>query len=130
MGSRLLPLSLALLALLADGGGLHGLAFWLVLLALPAAATACFVGLSDALEGKGAWLRGGSATVALAFLVLGSAVREQAPAGGAVPTLAVTAVVAAAIVYALPGLAWLLEPLRPKPRPRTSRVRVRTAPES
>jgi len=123
MQTRLLPPALALCALLADAAGLHGLAFWLVLLALPAAAAAAFVGLSDGLAGNG-WLPGATATLAVLLLVLGSAVREAAAQGAAVPTLAVTAVVGALVLYGVPGLAWLLEPLRPRPRTRATTVRV------
>ena len=126
MGSRLLPLSFALGALLADAAGAHRVAFYLVLLAVPGAAAAAFVGAGDALEGRHAWLRGMSTTIALALLVLGSAVRENAPHGAAVPTLAISAVVAAVIAYAIPALAWMLEPLRPRPR-RTEDGRVRRA---
>jgi hypothetical protein len=124
MNSRLLPLGLALCALLADGGGLHGLAFWLVLVALPCAAATAFVAVSDALERKGGWLAGVTASLALLLLVLGSTVREHAPRGAHVPTLAVTALVAALVVYAIPGLVWVLEPLS---RPRTV-TRLRTEP--
>ena len=119
-GSRLLPLSLAVVALLADGVGAHRVAFYLVLLAIPGAAAAAFVAAGDALEGKGAWLRGISTTLALTLLVLGSAVRENAPRGTAVPALAVSAVVAAVLVYGLPALAWVLEPVLPRPRVRTA----------
>lgn len=112
MATRLLPPGLVLCALLADAAGIHGLAYWLVLLALPAAAAAAFVGVSDALDG-GSRMCGWSAGSALVLLVLGCAVREAAPLGGAVPALAVSAAVAALVLYALPGLAWLLEPLRP-----------------
>ncbi len=124
MGSRLLPLSLALGALLADTAGVHRLAFYLVLLAIPGAAAAAFIGAGDALEGKGAWLRGISTTLALMLLVLGSAVRENAPQGAAVPALAVSAIVAAVVVYGLPALAWVLEPFLPRPRVRTVTVRA------
>jgi hypothetical protein len=124
MGSRLLPLSLALGALLADAAGVHRLAFYLVLLAIPGAAAAAFIGAGDALEGKGAWLRGISTTLALTLLVLGSAVRENAPRGAAVPALAVSAVVAAVVVYGIPALAWVLEPFLPHPRVRTVTVRA------
>jgi hypothetical protein len=116
MGSRVVPLSLAVAALLADAAGLHGLAFYLVLLAIPGAAAAAFLGAGDALDG-GAWLRGITTTLALALLVLGSAVREGAPHGASLPALATSAVVAAVIVYALPALAWVLEPLLPARRP-------------
>ena len=118
MGSRLLPLSLALAALLADAAGAHRVAFYLVLLAIPGAAAAAFIGAGDALEGRGAWLRGISTTLALALLVLGSAVRENAPRGAPVPSLAVSAVVAAVVVYGLPALVWVLEPFLPRPRVR------------
>ena len=124
MGSRLLPLSLALGALLADAAGAHRIAFYLVLLAIPGAAAAAFIGAGDAFEGKGAWLRGISTTLALTLLVLGSAVRENAPHGAAVPSLAVSAVVAAIVVYGMPALAWVLEPFLPRPRMRTAIVRA------
>jgi hypothetical protein len=115
MGSRLLAPGIALAALLADAGGVHGLASWLVLLALPAAAAAAFVGVSDALEGLGA-MRAATASLALALLVLGSAVREGAPRGGSVPALAISAIVMALLCYAIPGLLWVLEPLASRPR--------------
>jgi hypothetical protein len=125
MGSRMLAPGVALSALLADAAGLHGTALWLVLLALPAAAASSFVGVSDALAGEGA-LRGVTASLALVLLVLGSAVREGAPRGGGVPTLAISAVVAALVCYAVPGVVWLLEPLRSvrtaRPSPRASRA--------
>jgi hypothetical protein len=124
MASRLAPPALALATVVADGVGLHGLAFWIVLLALPAAAAAAFTGVSDALDGAG-WLRGSTATFALVLLVLGSTVREGAPRGAAVPALAVSAVVMALVCYGIPALVWLLEPLRPRtgsPLPRASRA--------
>jgi hypothetical protein len=124
IGSRVLPLSLAIGALLADAAGVHRVAFYLVLLAIPGAAAAAFIGAGDALEQRGAWLRGISTTLALTLLVLGSAVRENAPRGAAVPSLAVSAVVAAIVVYGIPALAWVLEPLLPRPRVRTAAVRA------
>jgi len=127
MGSRLLPLSLALGAVVADAGGIHRLGFWLLLLAIPAAAGAAFVGVGDVLEGKSAWLRGISTTLALALLLLGSAVREGAPLGSGVPVLAISAALGAALLYTLPALFWVLEPLVPRPRVRTT-ARIRTEP--
>jgi len=117
MGSRLLAPGIALSALLADAVGLHGIALWLVLLAVPAAAAASFVGISDALDGAGA-LRGVTASLALVLIVLGSAVREGAPRGGAVPALAISAMVAALVCYGIPALAWVLQPLRLTRTPR------------
>ena len=123
LGSRMLPLSLAIGALLADAAGVHRVALYLVLIAVPGAAAAAFIGAGDALEGKNAWLRGISTTLSLTLLVLGSAVRENAPQGAPVPSLAVSAVVAAVVVYGLPVLVWVVEPFVPRPRPR-----LRTAP--
>jgi uncharacterized membrane protein YhiD involved in acid resistance len=123
MGSRLLPLSLAVGALLADSAGLHSLAFYTVLLAIPCAAGAAFLGAGDALQGKDV-LRGVTTCLAAALLVLASAVRAGAPEGAAVPALAVSALVAAVVVYGLPLFAWLLEPLKPRPRSRAARIRT------
>jgi hypothetical protein len=122
MGSRLLPLSLALGALLADATGLHRLAYYLVLLAVVGAAAAAFVGVGDLLGGTGGLLRAATTGVALVFLLLGSAVRASATVGGHVPALAVSTVVAAVLVYAVPALGWLVEPLVPRPAPRRARV--------
>jgi hypothetical protein len=128
MGSRLLPLSLVVGALVADGAGLHRGAYYLVLLAVVGAAAAAFVALADAIEGKaGAWLRGLGTSLALAFLVVGALVRANPADGASVPKLATSAAVAALVVYGLPLAAWLLEPLRPRPRVRRRPVRVRTS---
>jgi hypothetical protein len=122
MGSRLLPLSLAVCAVLADSTGLHGIASYLVLLAIPCAAAAAFLGVGDALEGKDV-LRAVTTCLALALLVLASAARANAAEGAAVPALAASAMIGAVVVYGLPLLAWLLEPLKPRPR-----ARIRTNP--
>jgi hypothetical protein len=122
MGSRLLPLSLAIGALTADATGLHHIAFYLVLLAVVGAAAAAFVGVGDFLEGTGGLVRAATTGLALALLVLGSAVRANAAVGSHLPTVAVSAVVASVIVYALPLLGWLFEPLTPRPARRPVRV--------
>jgi hypothetical protein len=116
MRSRLLAPGIALAALLADALGLHGVAAWLLLLSLPAAAATAFIAISDALEGRARWLGGNTAALALALLVLGSAVRENAARGASVPAFAVSAVVTALVIYAVPVLLWILEPLRPGAR--------------
>ena len=118
MGSRLLPLSLALGAFTADAAGFHHLAYYLVLLAVVGAAAAAFVGVGEWLEGKGGLVRAGSTTLALVLLLLGSAVRSIAPEGAHVPVFAVSTLVLAALVYALPLVGWLVEPVAPKAHPR------------
>jgi hypothetical protein len=118
MGSRLLPLSLALGAFTADAAGFHHIASYLVLLAVVGAAAAAFVGVGEWLEGKGGLVRAGSTTLALVLLLLGSAVRSVAPEGAHVPVFAVSTLVLAGLVYTLPLLAWLVEPVAPKAQPR------------
>jgi len=120
MGSRLLPVSLATGALLADAVGLHTIAYYLVLLAVVGAAAAAFVGVGDVLEGKGGVVRAASSVVALAFILLGSAARSVAPVGGHVPVLTTTAVVAAVLSYLLPLLGFFVGPVA-SPRPKAER---------
>lgn len=115
MGSRLFPLALALAASLADAGGLHRLAALVVLLAIPCAAAAAFVAISDVLEGRRALVRAVTSTLSLLLFLAGSAVRHGAPAGGHVPAVAVSAVVAAGILYLLPVLFWVLQPVQLRP---------------
>jgi hypothetical protein len=121
MGSRLLPLCLAIGALLADATGLHHIAFYLVLLAVVGAAAAAFVGVGEFLEGSGGLVRAVTTGLSLALLVLGSAVRANAAVGGHVPALAITAAATAVLVYSLPALGWFFRPVRAVPRvPRAS----------
>jgi uncharacterized membrane protein len=123
MGSRLLPVCLAGGALGLDAAGLHRVAYYVVLLTVVGAAAAAFVAVADLLEGRGAFLRAATTVLALALVLLGSAVRAGAPAGAAVPVLALSAVVAALVCYGLPILGWLA-------RPAPARARVeRQAPQ-
>lgn len=125
MGSRLLPLALAAGALLAYGLGFQRGGSYLVLLAVPAAAAAAFVAVADVMEGKDARLRAAGSCLALGLLLVGALAQSSAPAGGAVPALALSSLVGTMVVYTLPLLGWLLEPLRPQRRDRTP---LRTAP--
>jgi len=112
VGSRLLPLVLATAALAAGTSGLDGLALWLGFLAVPAAAAAAFVAISDALEGRPALLRAVTGCVALLFVVLASAARSNAPTGGAAAPLATWGLFLALLAYGIPLVAWVLEPMR------------------
>jgi hypothetical protein len=131
VGSRLLPLGLATAALAAGILDLGGLALWLGLLAVPAAAAVSFVAVSDVLEGRPALLCALTSSFALAFIVLGCAVRSNAVAGAAAPPLATWALVAALLSYAVPTLAWVVEPVkvtRTKPERRRRRPAVELEP--
>lgn len=127
MGSRLLPLVLATAALAAGSIGLGGLALWLGLLAVPTAAAAAFVAVSDALEGRPTRLQAVTSGAALALVVLASAVRESAPTGAAVSPLATWALLLALLLYAVPLVAWVLEPVGVPRRTRPARRRLRPA---
>ncbi len=126
MGSRLLPLVLATAALAAGAVGLGGLAVWVGLLAVPAAAAAAFVAVGDTLEGRPALLRAVTSGAALALVVLASAVRENAPTGAAASPLAEWALLFALLAYAVPLVAWVLTPVRIAHRPLAQR-RLRSA---
>ena len=127
MGSRLLPLVLATAALAAGASGLDGLALWVGLLAVPTAAAAAFVAVSDTLDGRPALLRAVTSGVALTLVVIASAVRENAPRGAPPSPLATWALVLALFVYAVPPVVWVLEPVRMPRRPRRPRRRLRPA---
>lgn len=115
MGSRLLPLTLVLGATLADTVGLHRIALWLLLLAIPFAAAAAFLAAGDLLDRKRAWTRAITTSGSLVLLLVASAVRHSAPLGHAVPVLAVSAAIGAAVLYLLPALFWVLKPVSLRP---------------
>ena len=120
LGSRLLPLALAAAALAAGEAGLRGLALWLGLLAVPVAAAAAFVAVSDVLDGRPALLRAVTSGFALVLLILASATRENAPSGAVASPLATWALLLALLAYAIPLVAWVLVPVgvRRRTRPR------------
>jgi len=127
VGSRLLPLVLATAALAAATGGLGGVALWLGLLAVPAAAAAAFVAVSDTLEGRPALLQAVTGCLALVLLVVASAARENAPTGAGPAPLAIWGLVLALLVYGIPLLTWVFEPVRVPRRTRRPQRRLRPA---
>ena len=111
---------------MAGTAGLPALALWLGLLAVPAAAAAAFVAVSDVLEGRPSLLRAATSGLALALVVLASATRENAPTGAIASPLATWALVIALLAYAVPLVAWVLEPVGVPRRTRPQR-RLRPA---
>jgi hypothetical protein len=131
VGSRFLPLGLVTAAFAAAALGLGGLALWLGLFAIPAAAAAAFVAISDVLESRPTLLCAVTNSLALAFIVIGSAVRSNAAVGAAAPPLATWALLAALFAYSVPVVAWVLEPVklaRTKPERRRRRPAVELEP--
>lgn len=109
---------------------MEGLAGWLVLLAVPAAAATAFVAVSDILEGRSTVLRAVTSGLALVLVVVGSAALQSAAAGAAAPRLATWALLAVLIVYALPAVAWVFHPVRLEERqPVHRRLRPREVEE-
>ena len=121
MGSRLLPLVLATAALAAGAAGLGGLALWLGLLTVPAAAAAAFVAVSDTLEGRPALLRAVTGSAALVLVVIASAARQNAPTGSGLSPLVTGTLVLALLAYGIPLVVWMLEPMRVPRRTRPQR---------
>jgi hypothetical protein len=99
MARRALPALLALIALLADLSGDHGVALLFVLTSIPAAFALTLECYGDALEARCGGVRPLVAAVGLVLLVLSAALRSPAVVGG-VPHLAVSAVVLCLLLYA------------------------------
>jgi hypothetical protein len=122
MTARVLPAGLALAAALADARGMHELAYWLVVAAVPAAACAAlsgFGGLVEAVPRSDEEARGRAFTtlggLALGLIVLAAAVRSPAHLDNAVPALGTSALAGALALYgfqAVVGLATRLDELR------------------
>ena len=121
MGSRRLPLVLATAALAAGAVGFEGLARWLGLLAVPVAAAAAVVAVSDTLEGRPALLRAVRSGTALVLVVVASAARENAPIGASASPLATWGLLLALLLYGVPLVVWVLEPMRVPVSRRTRR---------
>jgi hypothetical protein len=101
---RIATIGLVLAAALADHSGFHALAFYALLLAVPATAVA---GLRDLGE-PSAYLWG----LVLALLLVATAARAPALGDATVPPLARSALIACIVVFCLQALAALAIELR------------------
>jgi hypothetical protein len=106
MGRRALFAALLATAPIADAAGLHGTAFWALVLALP-------VGVACALDSFGAFLAGGEPVVslqallwipALVLLLASAAARGPMIATAGVPQFGVTALIGCLAVVGLKAL--------------------------
>jgi len=105
---RLLPLGPVLLVALADGAGLHSLAFYALLLAVPAAVAAALTCFGEALEaGPEEGLQAILSALALLLVVAGAAARAPYLTQGVLPTSAVSALVATLVVLGVQAAAGL-----------------------
>ncbi|HUP33194.1 MAG TPA: hypothetical protein VM184_09200 [Gaiellaceae bacterium] len=108
MTTRRASVSLVLGAALADAAGLHSLAYYALVAAVPVVAIAALSGLGDVLDGSAAEPhdRGIAmlSALALPFVLLGTAVRAPLLAEGPPPAIGVTAVVATLAIFAVQAL--------------------------
>ena len=104
-------MGLVLAATAADGAGAHGVAFYALLLAVPAAAVAAFDALGHVLDSARDHLHLLLWTTVLALVVVGAAVRASAVAGG-VPSLARTTLLACLGVFCVQAAAAVASELR------------------
>jgi len=103
---------LVVAAAAADGAGAHGLAFYALLLAVPAAAVAALDAFGHVLDGGRDHLHALLRTVVLALVVVGAAVRAPAVTEGAVPALARSALLACLAVFCVQAMVALAAELR------------------
>jgi hypothetical protein len=96
VGRRVLPVLLALAAWGADAHGSHGLAFYLLLAAVPAAASAGLGAFGDSLDGRGerAAVQAALWGLATGLLVLSCAARSSHGTTASLPPLGSSALIA------------------------------------
>ncbi len=112
MARRGVPVALVLAAAAADGLGGHGLAFYALLAAVPAAAVAALDAFGDSLAKAGSGLHALLWGIVLALTVTGAAVRAPLVAQGTVPALGRSAVVACLAIFCLQAVLGLVGELR------------------
>jgi hypothetical protein len=112
MARRAVPVSLVVAAAAADGAGAHGLAFYALLLAVPATAVAALEAFGHVLDGAQDHLHALLWAVVLALVVVGAAVRAPAVTEGAVPALARSALLACLAVFCVQAAVALAAELR------------------
>src|SRR3954462_2452616 len=112
MARRLVPIGLVIAAAAADGAGAHGLAFYALLLAVPAAAVAALEAFGRVLDGANEHLHALLWTIVLGLVLVGSAARAPAVAEGAVPGAARSALLACLAVFCVQAVVAATEELR------------------
>jgi len=110
--ARGIPVALVVAAAAADGAGMHGVAFYALLAAVPAVAAAGLGAYGEALEGRGTRVHAYLWGLVLALTVTGAAVRAPFLAEGTVPALARSAVVACLAIFCAQAIAGVIGELR------------------
>jgi hypothetical protein len=112
MARRVLPVGLVVSAAAADGAGVHGVAFYLLLAAVPASAVAALDAFGELLEDGSSRLHALLWAFVLALTVAGAAVRAPVIAEGSVPALARSALIGCLAIFCVQALASLTAELR------------------
>ena len=112
MARRAIPVGLVVAAAAADGAGAHELAFYALLLAVPAAAVVALDAFGALLDGAHDHLHALLWTVVLALILVGAAVRAPAVTEGSVPALARSALLACLAIFCVQAVASLAAELR------------------
>ena len=99
MARRAIPVGLVIAAAAADGAGAHRLAFYALLLAVPAAAVAALEALGHVLDDNRDHLHALLWALVLGLLVAGAAVRAPEITEGVVPALGRSALLACLGVF-------------------------------
>jgi hypothetical protein len=99
MGRRAGLVGLVIAAAAADGAGAHGLAFYALLLAVPAAAVVALDAFGHVLDAGTDHLHLLLWTLVLGLVVVGAAVRAPAVTEGVVPALARSALLGCLAVF-------------------------------
>jgi hypothetical protein len=112
MARRVIPVGLVVAAAAADGAGAHELAFYALLLAVPAAAVVALDTFGELLDGARDHLHALLWTVVLGLIVVGAAVRAPAVTEGAVPALARSALLACLVIFCVQAIVSLAAEFR------------------
>jgi hypothetical protein len=108
--NSLVTLAFVVAATAADAAGAHSVASWLVLVAIPVAAAVAFAAAGELVEERRTLVSALCPALVLILLVLASAVRSNAVAGGHVPRLGLSALGACLALYAVQALVALTRP--------------------
>jgi hypothetical protein len=112
MARRALPVGLVVAAAAADGAGAHGIAFYALFLAVPAAAAVVLDELGGVLDRVRDPVHAMLWTIVLALTVVGAAARAPDLSRGLVPGIARTTLLACLAIFCVQAVLALAAELR------------------
>jgi hypothetical protein len=112
MAGRALPVGLVVAAAAADGAGAHGVAFYALFLAVPAAAAVALEELGGVLERARGPVHAVLWTIVLTLTVVGAAARASDLSRGLVPGIARTTLLACLAIFCVQAVLGLAAELR------------------